>query len=304
MSSQSRSWELLRPRRRLLLPLLTASLLVAGSVAAPTSARAADAEVEGLGFRLRLPDGFRPASSRREDDFEEQSFRRRLDGDGTLTLTIAGRVDESELESEMEMELARSFDRVEGLLALAGAEAETHPARVTGAGEAHETRVTGEDGRQHVLTARRGTLTVTVTLDGPLDDDHFDAAWNRVLASLELVEPGTSATVWILVALGLLAAAAVGLTLRRRSLASLAPPTEAPHGRFERRHAGFAPAEEPAPFEPRALPASAPVGRGPGGGLSRADDGLPVYADGEKRRGLDAPRAPQSPSRRHHDSHR
>lgn len=278
-------WEHALPARAFgALVLLTAL----GLGAAPTWA--SDKEVAQRGWRMRLPDGFRTDGTRSEEDFEEHRYKRRLERGGTLVLTITSRSDDDESEARMEMELARAFDRIDGLLSLQDAQSETHDVRVGGATEAHQTLITAEDGRQHVLSARRGALVVTVTLAGPATaSEELGAAWNRVLASLQLVDPGTSAVVWFLVAVGALALLAVGLTVARRRRETRAAVWE-PASAAERFRAPPMAAAPPRPFEPQSLPSAALGGRAFPAGLSRADDGLPVFsAEDKAARGEEPP---------------
>lgn len=282
------------PTLRRVAPLL---LLLAAAVAVAPPAHAAG-EVEGSGFAIRAPVGFKPVSGGEQAD-DARSFTRRTER-GEFALEVTS-VEHDDLDhARLEMKAGEALDALAGLFELSGGEVERLPAAVRGAEEAYQVVVAGENGSQRMVAARRGTLIVAATLRAPAGaEGDAQAAWDTVLTSLEVRSPGGLLGPVLLGLLGALAAVAAALTLRRRSArAAFAPPPPAPG---QEPVLGFRSLEaEPAPApsvgEHLPLPQTPALTRLRGGGFSRADDGLPVFSAEEKARGLEPDSALKLPA--------
>lgn len=266
--------------------LRLALLCVAIALGAP-AAHTEGTSVDGYGFELRLPTGFKPAGATDEDEGCERTFRRRTDA-GELRLTICSSMQSSTTEADLEMELGGALDRLEHKLEGLDGDAETKPTRVTGASDALETTLISTTRSERRVKARRGKLLVVASLTSPAEDEPEAAAlWSSVVGSLRLEEPGGGITRLLPYLVGLLALAGIGLRVFRRSPLGAAPQRSAdgfvPMGEPSTR----LPAAAPTPYEPARMPANAPVlPRETQGSLSRAADGMPTFDAEAKARGV------------------
>lgn len=276
-------------------PLLTFTLglgMLVGWCGAPERAWAAG-EMEGPGFRARLPAAFRAAGSTDSDGHGERTYRRRLD-EGELVLVATCTECDSLTEAKLEMEVGAALDAVAGLSDLSEGEAQRQATRVEGADDAYEVIVSGAKGSIRTLVARRGLHLVTLTLRAPAGaEPEANEAWDAARGSLTVVDVGSPLGTVLIGTLAALVLLTLGLTLRqranRRSTGVILPPprpTATP---------GADPSEPPVAD----LPVGAPVMRVGGGSLSRPDDGLPTFTAAAKASGIDAEAALRPPEAAH-----
>lgn len=273
--------------------LLTCGLglgILAGSWG--TGARAwAAGDLEGRGFRARLPVAFRPSGSNDAGGYSERAYRRRLD-EGELSLVATCTECNSLAEAKLEMEAGAALDAVAGLSELAGGEVQRDATRVEGAEDAYEVIVSGAKGSIRTVVARRGLQLVTLTLRAPAGaEPEANEAWDAARGSLQVEDAGSPLGALLIGAVVALVLLTLGLTLRQRALrrsGTLVFSTPRPMA------AADVQAQEPPVAD---LPAGAPLMRVQGGSLSRADDGLPTFTPEAKACGVDpqeALRAPES----------
>jgi hypothetical protein len=280
--------------------LRVVSLLLLWVLVTP-AARADGNVVDGYGFELRLPAGFKQVGSSDDDEGCERAFRRRTDA-GELRLTIHSSLQSSTTEADLEMELGSALDGLEYKLEGLEGEAETRPTRVTGAADAHETTFLSATRCERRLTAKRGKLLVTASLTHEAQDEQEAAfLWSGVVGSLRLEDPSSGIVRLLPYLVGALALIGIGLRIFRRS-SQPAQPLRSADGfvplaeTLER-----APAAPAAPYEPARLPTQVTaLPRETQGSFSRAADGMPTFDAQDKARGVSEQvlRLPEPPPRR------
>lgn len=188
----------MRPGLPRLALLLVASI---AALAAACPARADGPEVDGEGYRLRLPAGFALQAQAERATGAERTYTAQVEG-GRLTLTLTS--------SEAQ--------------ALDGALPGESPLAVRGAQEAFASVTAGPAGTERRLRARLEQHVLVASLTAPVAGERAALeAWSSLQASLRLEHEGFSwVTIvpWAVAALGLLA---LGLRLSHRDAPTSEP---------------------------------------------------------------------------------
>lgn len=236
-------------------------------------------ELNGYGFRARVPAGFRVDSRDEQAGGCVLTLRRSLPEHGELVLVLTSHEQEEAALARTEQQLGRTADVAVAESEVEGAEARVTDAHVPGAEEGYEMIAQGEGGSRRILSARLGGLLVGVTLDaGPGAEEEAEEAWRLATGSLRVDAQSGMAGTFVLWALGALIVVAVLVTLVKR--AGRVPPIPA------RRAPEPAPPAPPLPRDPAPSGTAAAHARPRGAGFSRPDDGLPTFTAAAKAGGV------------------